>query len=138
MVDQETLSGDWNRAKGKLREKWGDLADDELDRARGNVQQLVGLVQRKTGKSREEIEEYLESAFGDQSWFAELKHNVGEYGESAAHAVTDSASYAADQMRAGYIQSERMIRSRPGESLAVCFAAGVATGVMAALLLRSR
>lgn len=138
MVNQEALSGDWTRAKGKLREKWGDLSEDAMDRSRGNIQQLVGLIQRKTGKSREEIEEYLESAFGEQSWFTELKHSVGEYSHSAADAVADSASYAANQMRAGYIQSERMIRNRPTESLAVCFAAGVAAGVITGLMLRSR
>lgn len=138
MVNQEALSGDWNYAKGKLREKWGDLSEDAMNRSRGNIQQLVGLIQRKTGESREAIEEYLEREFGEHSWFAELKHSVGEYGHSAADAVSGGASYAADQMRAGYIQSERMIRNRPAESLAVCFAAGVATGIMTGLLLRNR
>lgn len=127
MVNQQTLSGDWNQIKGKLREKWGELSEDELDRVRGNAQQLIALVQRKTGKSREAIEDYLETTFGDQSWFADAKHAMEHYGHEAA-----------DQMRAGYIQSERMVRERPAESLAVCFAAGMVTGVITALLLRSR
>lgn len=138
MVDQEALSSDWTHAKARLRERFGELSEDAMNRSRGNLQQLVGLIQRKTGKSREEIEEVLEREFGEHSWFVDLKNAVGEYGQSAAHAVTDGAAYAADQLRASYIQSERMIRNRPAESLAVCFAAGVATGLMAALLLRSR
>lgn len=138
MVNQEALSSDWTHAKAKLRERFGQLSEDAMNRSRGNMQQLVGLIERKTGKSRAEIEEYLEREFGEHSWFAELKMTVGEYGQSAAHAVTDGASYAADQLRASYIQSERMIRNRPAESLAACFAAGVATGVMVGLLLRSR
>jgi len=51
-VNQQTLEGNWNEIKGKLHERWGQLTQDDLQRARGDVDQLVGLIQRKTGEAR--------------------------------------------------------------------------------------
>lgn len=47
--------GTWERIKGKIRETWGDLTDDEMDQARGNFEQFTGRVKEKTGESAEEI-----------------------------------------------------------------------------------
>ena len=52
MVNQQTLQGNWNELKGKLREKWGQLTNEDLQVAQGNVDQLIGLIQRKTGEAR--------------------------------------------------------------------------------------
>lgn len=48
--------GTWERIKGKAREVWGDLTDDELEQARGNFEQFSGRVKEKTGESAEEIQ----------------------------------------------------------------------------------
>ncbi len=48
--------GTWDRIKGKAREKWGELTDDEMDEARGNAQQLVGKIKQKTGETADAIE----------------------------------------------------------------------------------
>ena len=58
-LNQQTLEGNWNEIKGKLHERWGQLTQDDLQKARGNVDQLVGLIQRKTGEARERVEQYL-------------------------------------------------------------------------------
>jgi uncharacterized protein YjbJ (UPF0337 family) len=58
-MNQQTLEGNWNEIKGKLHERWGQLTNDDLQKARGNVDQLVGLIQRKTGEARERVEQYL-------------------------------------------------------------------------------
>jgi uncharacterized protein YjbJ (UPF0337 family) len=47
--------GTWERIKGKIRETWGDLTDDDLDQARGNFEQFAGRVKEKTGESAEEV-----------------------------------------------------------------------------------
>src|SRR3954463_12592229 len=62
MVNQQTLQGNWNEIKGKLRNKWGQLTNDDLQSAQGNIDQLVGLIQRKTGEARNSIEKFLEDA----------------------------------------------------------------------------
>lgn len=43
--------GDWQRFKGSVRERWGELTDDEIEEARGNLDQLVGAIKSKSGES---------------------------------------------------------------------------------------
>jgi hypothetical protein len=44
MSTQEKVMGNWNQVKGKVKQKWGQLTDDELSEVEGNVDQLIGLV----------------------------------------------------------------------------------------------
>ena len=60
MINQQTLQGNWNEIKGKLRSKWGSLTDDDVKVFNGNVEQLVGTIQRKTGATSESIEQFFE------------------------------------------------------------------------------
>lgn len=53
------IKGDWNILKGKLKQKWGELTDDDLDVAEGQADELVGRIQKRTGKTKEEIEKAL-------------------------------------------------------------------------------
>ncbi|HEV3415457.1 MAG TPA: CsbD family protein, partial [Pirellulales bacterium] len=59
MVSQQTLKGDWNEVAGKLRSKWGQLNNDEMQEFKGNATQLVGYIQRKTGEAKNTIERFL-------------------------------------------------------------------------------
>ena len=54
-VSGETMRGSWMQLKGKLREAWGALTDDELDRYEGQLEQLVGYIQKTTGQERDKI-----------------------------------------------------------------------------------
>lgn len=63
---------------------------------------------------------------------------IGAYAQQAAHSVQETSHRAAASMRQGYANVEDMVRERPAESLAVCFGAGVITGVVVTLLLRWR
>ena len=58
-MNSETMKGTWKQFKGKLKEAWGDLTDDELDRFEGKRDQLVGALQKKYGQAKEEIESRL-------------------------------------------------------------------------------
>jgi uncharacterized protein YjbJ (UPF0337 family) len=53
-MNHDQKEGKWKQLKGKLREQWGKLTDDELDKARGNAEYLVGRIQEHYGTSREE------------------------------------------------------------------------------------
>lgn len=139
MTNQQILEGNWNEIKGKLRQKWGQLTEDDLSQLRGDADQIVGVIQRKTGEAREAIERYLEQVSGSTaSAIGTAAGTVGDYAQHAAETVQDTARQAADQVRAGYDATERFVRQRPGQSLAVCFGVGVITGVVIALSLRSR
>ncbi|HSJ83013.1 MAG TPA: CsbD family protein [Acidimicrobiia bacterium] len=48
--------GTWQRVKGKIRETWGDLTDDDMEKARGNFDQFAGRVKEKTGETAEDIQ----------------------------------------------------------------------------------
>jgi uncharacterized protein YjbJ (UPF0337 family) len=58
-MNTDQIEGRWREMKGKIREKWGELTDDELDKARGKWDQLAGIVQRKYGTTRDEVDRTL-------------------------------------------------------------------------------
>ncbi|CAN5147058.1 CsbD family protein [soil metagenome] len=49
------IKGNWNVIKGKLKKKYGDLTDDDLKYADGKEDELLGKLQKKTGKTRDEL-----------------------------------------------------------------------------------
>jgi uncharacterized protein YjbJ (UPF0337 family) len=55
-MNQDTLQGNWKQMKGKVKERWGKLTDDDLDVAEGRADQLAGLIQERYGIAREEAE----------------------------------------------------------------------------------
>lgn len=148
MVNQQVFEGHWNEIQGKLRDRWGQLTEDELQRFDGNVQQLVGMIQRKTGEAREKIESYIEELTNGSSLGNAVKavkettgkavESVKAYAAQASETAQETATHAAEQLRAGYAEAEQFVRRRPVESLAVCFGAGLITGVVVGLVLRSR
>jgi len=54
------FKGSWNEAKGKLKQKYAQLTDDDLKYAEGKEDELVGRLQKRLGKSAEEIRQMLE------------------------------------------------------------------------------
>jgi uncharacterized protein YjbJ (UPF0337 family) len=52
----DILKGKWHQLKGSIKERWGELTDDEVDEVEGKVQQLVGLLQEKYGYTKEKAE----------------------------------------------------------------------------------
>lgn len=59
-MNRDTLKGQWTQLKGKVREQWGKLTDDELDQIQGNTEMLLGKLQERYGRSREEAEKELD------------------------------------------------------------------------------
>ena len=139
MMNQQILEGNWNAIKGKIRQKWGQLTDDDLPQIRGEVEQIVGAIQRKTGEARDAIERYLQEVSDSAaSAVGTAPETAGGYAQQASETVQHTARQAADQVRANYHEAEHFARSRPVESMLVCFGAGVITGAVIALSLRSR
>jgi uncharacterized protein YjbJ (UPF0337 family) len=55
------LKGSWNEVKGKLKQKYGQLTDDDLKFAEGKDDELLGRLQQKLGKTKEELRKEIES-----------------------------------------------------------------------------
>ncbi|RYD35441.1 MAG: CsbD family protein [Verrucomicrobiaceae bacterium] len=55
------VKGDWNTTKGKLKQKYAELTDDDLLYVEGKEDELYGRLQKRLGKSREEVEQILQA-----------------------------------------------------------------------------
>jgi len=56
----DKIKGNWNVIKGKLKQQYGDLTDDDLTYAEGKEDELLGRIQKKTGRSKEEVKEFID------------------------------------------------------------------------------
>jgi uncharacterized protein YjbJ (UPF0337 family) len=61
------IKGDWNITKGKLKQKWAKLTDNDLTYTEGQQEELLGRIQKITGETREMVESTIKeySAAGD-------------------------------------------------------------------------
>lgn len=59
MMNKLKLRGTWNEVKGKLKQKYGELTDDDLMFAEGKEEELVGRLERRLGKTKDEIRKEL-------------------------------------------------------------------------------
>ena len=60
-MDTLRIKGNWNQMKGKIKQKYPDVTDDDLLFVAGKEDDLLGRIQRKTGKSRDEVVSYINS-----------------------------------------------------------------------------
>jgi uncharacterized protein YjbJ (UPF0337 family) len=60
-MNWDQIKGQWMQFKGKAKEQWGDLTDDDLDRAEGSRDQLIGRIQERYGIAKEEAEREVDA-----------------------------------------------------------------------------
>lgn len=53
-MNQDVLSGKWKEIKGEVRKAWGKLTDDEVEKTKGNLDSISGLVQQKYGYAKDD------------------------------------------------------------------------------------
>ncbi|GAA5505842.1 CsbD family protein [Novipirellula caenicola] len=134
MPNREQLRGHWNEVKGRLKEHWAQLTEDDLRRAEGSADRLVGVVQQKTGATRSEIERFLDSLF-NSGMRDQATETVQQYSDAAQKMAAEASQFARDQAQRLASQSSdysaRVVeraRTRPGETLAIAFGLGLAAG----------
>lgn len=133
MVNQQALKHHWDEVCDQLQEKWEELQASDLPSFPGNVDQLIGKIQQKTGESREAIEAYLSELTEEGSAAAkEMRKRL----EQGAAQMADTARQGARRCAEGYADAGEVIRRRPGQSMAAAFGLGLVAGVGIALLLR--
>lgn len=130
-INVQGLQGHWNQLKGDLQKKWGQLTDDDLRWASGNIDQLIGKIQQRTGESREAIESYLDklASQGSQTVSSAVE-SVGSYAQEVSHRLRDHYGDISDQAREGYYTAQDAIGRNPLPWMAVAFGIGVLTGVL--------
>jgi len=160
-INAQELQGQWNSLRGQVKEKWGQLTDDDLQIHGGNVDQLVGRIQQKTGEGRDAVEKFLgDLTSKSSSKIASATEAVGQFAQHAGERLRDQygnlASQARDQYgnlveqardkygnlidqaREGVGQAQDVVRHNPGQSVAAAFGVGLVVGVVVGLALRSR
>lgn len=60
-MNEDRISGNWKQFKGKVKEKWGQLTDDDLDVVEGKREQLAGRIQERYGYNKDQAEKELKS-----------------------------------------------------------------------------
>jgi uncharacterized protein YjbJ (UPF0337 family) len=139
MINQQVLEGNWNQFKGQIRQKWGQLTDNDVAQFQGNVDELVGVIQQKTGEGREAIECFLqEITQGAGAAVSNAVETARQYVHQATNSVRGSARQATDQVCEGIEGAKYYARERPAESLAICFGTGLIAGVLLTVALRAK
>ena len=67
-MDWDRIEGNWKQFTGKVKEKWGDLTDDEIAQTNGKRDQLEGLVQKKYGYAKDKVRQDIDDWYTAQKW----------------------------------------------------------------------
>jgi uncharacterized protein YjbJ (UPF0337 family) len=139
MLSKERTFGDWNSIVGAVKERFGEFTGDELSRVEGNVEQLVGLIQRKTGQAREQIEAFVEQCRkSGGSTVNKLSEKASEYASMAGDVVRENYDRIATEAERGYEYTARTVSRRPMESVAMALGVGLLAGFAIGLAMISK
>jgi uncharacterized protein YjbJ (UPF0337 family) len=61
IMNSDVMKGKLKQLSGEMKRKWGQLTDDDIMEANGNIEKLVGKVQERTGERRDAIEKWFKS-----------------------------------------------------------------------------
>lgn len=149
MLNAQEVRGQWDKLQGKIKQKWGQLTDDDLKIVGGNVDELVGRIHEKTGVAREQVEKFIgDLAAGTSSTVEQARDAAMGFASQAAGRMRDSYEQMSDRMREsyddmsgrvreGYERVGERVRENPGQSMLAVFGMGVVTGVVLGIMLRS-
>lgn len=56
------IKGEWNKIKGNLKQRWGNLTDDDLTYIEGQEDELLGRIQKRTGETKEAVEKAIKDS----------------------------------------------------------------------------
>ena len=59
-MNEDSIKGKWEQLKGKAKEKWGELTNDDLDIIEGKRDQLAGKLQERYGRTKDEVEKEID------------------------------------------------------------------------------
>ena len=59
-MNEDVIKGNWKQIKGRMKQTWGDLTDDDLERAEGDRDYLVGRLQERYGLAKDEAHRQVE------------------------------------------------------------------------------
>ncbi len=126
MATKQEISGKWNSIVGSVKKKYGEITDNDLKQVEGDLNKLAGLVQQKTGQSREQIEAYFDECCASAD---SVMGQVANYASDAGQAVRDGYDATAEQARRSYETSVKSMSRHPLESAGVALGVGLLVGL---------
>ena len=67
-MDWNRVEGNWKQVKGKVKEKWGNLTDDDLTTINGKRDQLEGNIQERYGLAKDQVKRDVDTWYNGQTW----------------------------------------------------------------------
>jgi uncharacterized protein YjbJ (UPF0337 family) len=67
-MDWNRVEGNWKQIKGKVKEKWGQLTEDDLDVINGRRDQLEGKIQERYGLAKDQVRKDIDDWYATQRW----------------------------------------------------------------------
>lgn len=58
---KQKYTGKWNQLKGRLKEEYANITDNDLQKTEGKLEQVVGMIQEKTGETKEKIKNFIDN-----------------------------------------------------------------------------
>jgi uncharacterized protein YjbJ (UPF0337 family) len=141
-MNQQTIGGQWRQMRGSLKSWWGQFTDDDFERIGGEKDKLVGWVQEKYGRTRDQAEREVDARLNEysqkaQGGITDFKAKVSEIGET----IANKASEATSAVRSGaarassYLEEKKidemtadvtsLVRKYPIQSMLIGIALGV-------------
>jgi len=139
----------WDQIKGKLRQRFSQLTDDDLEFAKGKGEELLGRLESKLGMAREDLNDLLnelkheaapmrfkvdEARSRVESMATDLKERVSATAQDLKSAATTQAERAYTKARQEVVtwtdEGTEYVRQRPREALLGALAAGFVVGML--------
>jgi uncharacterized protein YjbJ (UPF0337 family) len=128
---KDEAQGTWNQLAGAVRTKYAQITGDDVAGAEGNIQHLAGVIQKKTGKAREEIEEFLQTISDNTtSTVGRMSEAANDMASRAGETIREGYDYARDASRDGIKAATETVQHRPGESMLLAMGVGVVAGLI--------
>ncbi len=139
MANQTVLEENWNDIKATLKSKWQQLSDKDLQGFKGSADQLVQMIQRRTGQARNVVENQIEEMIAQGK---SIQNQVGRFFSGAAaqagEAYEEGYDVVAQKLADGYREASRYAKDNPGAAVAILFGSGLLAGLGVAMLMRRR
>lgn len=67
-MNQDIIAGKWKEVKGKVKQQWGNITDDEITQLKGTREELQGLIQKKYGYQKDKTEKEIDDFISKNGW----------------------------------------------------------------------
>lgn len=136
---QKSALHNWQATSNEIRKKYRDIGRDELEAAADSIESVVDLISRKTGETRQQVEEFVGGLMSQGSAAAErLGESARQYAGRAGEMAEETYDQMAQRVRDGYEYAQELVQDRPTQSMLVAFGCGALVGTVVTLLLRER